>query len=114
MSWYFAALRKYLDFGGRARRTEYWMFTLFNVLISCALALIDRFKGNLNAQAGIGLLSGVYSLAMLLPALAVSVRRLHDTDRSGWWILFGLIPCAGIVVLLFFMVKDGTPGANQY
>jgi len=83
MNWYLEALRKYAVFSGRARRKEYWFFTLFNVLISIILAFIDNMIGTFSSETGVGLLGGVYSLAVLVPGLAVSVRRLHDTDHSG-------------------------------
>jgi uncharacterized membrane protein YhaH (DUF805 family) len=114
MNWYLEALRKYAVFSGRARRKEYWFFTLFNVLISIILAFIDNMIGTFSSETGVGLLGGVYSLAVLVPGLAVSVRRLHDTDHSGWWLLIGLAPCVGVIVLFVFMVMDSTPGHNQY
>lgn len=114
MNWYLEVLKKYADFGGRARRKEYWMFTLFNVLFSFVLGILDGFLGTVSRDAGIGLLGGLYTLAVLLPSLGVSVRRLHDTDHSGWWLLIALVPCVGAIVLLIFMVRDSTPGPNQY
>ncbi len=114
MSWYLEVLKKYAVFSGRARRKEYWYFFLFNVLITIVLLVIDGMTGTLNAEAGIGLLGGIYALAVLIPALAVSVRRLHDTDRSGWWLLIMLIPLIGVIVILVFMVQDSKPGENQY
>jgi uncharacterized membrane protein YhaH (DUF805 family) len=114
MNWYIQSLKKYADFSGRARRMEYWMFVLFNVLISIVLAFIDKATGTLNADYGIGLLGGIFSLAVLVPGLAVSVRRLHDTGRSGWWLLIGLIPLVGVIVLIVFMLQAGKPGSNQY
>lgn len=114
MSWYLEVLKKYAVFSGRARRKEYWYFFLFNVLITIVLLVIDGMTGTLNAEAGIGLLGGIYALAVLIPALAVSVRRLHDTDRSGWWLLIMLIPLIGVIVILVFTVQDSKPGENQY
>ena len=114
MNWYLEVLKKYAVFSGRARRKEYWMFFLFNLIITLVLALIDSLMGTFSPQAGLGLLSGLYSLAVLIPSIAVTVRRLHDTGRSGWWILIGLIPFIGGIVLLIFMVLDSEPGANQY
>lgn len=112
MQWYLKVLRQYADFNGRARRTEYWMFTLFSVIISVILAILDSV---LDASAGgFGLLQGLYSLAVLLPSLAVGARRLHDTGRSGWWLLIGLIPLVGAIVLLVFFVLDGERGPNAY
>ncbi|MDH4322283.1 MAG: DUF805 domain-containing protein [Desulfobulbaceae bacterium] len=112
MRWYLQVLRKYAVFAGRAGRQEYWWFFLFNLVFSLALGLVEIVTGWFGA--GIGLLSALYSLAMCVPSLAVTVRRLHDTGRSGWWVLVGLIPLLGVVVLLVFMVRDGAPGENQY
>lgn len=108
MNWYLEVLKKYAVFSGRARRTEYWMFFLFNIIIGFVLGFIEGLFG------GPGVLGMIYSLAVLIPGIAVSVRRLHDTDRTGWWILIGLIPVIGAIVLLVFMVLDGTPGQNKY
>jgi len=101
-------LKQYAVFSGRARRTEYWMFVLFNVLAAIALAIVD---GLVDAK---GALSAVYSLAVLIPSLAVTVRRLHDTDRGGLWILISLIPLIGGIILLVFMLQEGTRGDNQF
>lgn len=114
MNWYLDVLKNYATFGGRARRKEFWFFTLFNVLISIGLTIIDGITGLLNAAIGIGVLSGLYSLAVLIPSIAVTARRLHDTDRSGWWILIAFLPIIGAIVLLVFMVLEGTSGDNQY
>jgi uncharacterized membrane protein YhaH (DUF805 family) len=114
MNWYLDVLRKYAEFGGRAKRKEYWMFILFNAIFFSILMFIDRMLGTLSAQGGIGLLSGLYLLAVLLPSIAVTVRRLHDTGRSGWWILIYLIPIVGPIILLVFMLQDSTPGYNQH
>ena len=113
MSWYLAVLKKYAVFSGRARRKEYWFFILFNLIITIVLTMIDGAMGGLG-EGGIGILSGIYSLAVFLPSLAVTIRRLHDTDRTGWWFLIAFIPLIGAIVLLVFMVLDGTPAANQY
>ncbi len=107
MNWYLEVLKKYAVFDGRARRKEYWFFVLFNILISIVAAIID-------AGTGLGFLGLVYSLAVLIPAIAVSVRRLHDTDRSGWWLLIVLVPIVGAIVLLVFMVQDSQPGPNHF
>ncbi|MDP1666809.1 MAG: DUF805 domain-containing protein [Methylobacter sp.] len=114
MNWYLEVLKKYAEFNGRASRQEYWFFMLFNIIISAFFATIDFFSGTFNAETGVGLLSGLYSLAVLIPGIAVTVRRLHDTDRSGWWLLIPLIPVIGGIVLFIFMVQDSTSGDNQY
>ena len=113
MSWYITVLKKYAVFSGRARRKEYWMFVLFNFIFALALGLIEGIL-QINAGGNYSVLSTIYSLAVLVPSLAVAVRRLHDTNRSGWWLLIGLIPLAGAIVLLVFMVQDSQPGENQY
>jgi uncharacterized membrane protein YhaH (DUF805 family) len=88
---------------------------LFNILVSIVLAGIDALLfGTLDSGMGVGLLSGIYGLAILIPSLAVSVRRLHDIDRSGWWILIALVPLIGTIVLLVFALLEGTAGPNRY
>ena len=114
MNWYLEVLRKYAVFSGRARRKEFWYFTLFNVLINFGLDFVDAFVGTFNHEIGVGLLGGLYALAVLIPGIAVTVRRLHDTGRTGWWFLIVLIPIIGLIVLLIFMVLDSTPGTNEY
>ena len=108
MDWYMAVLKKYADFSGRARRREYWMFVLINFLIGCALGVIGALVH------GLVFLSWVYSLAVLVPSIAVSVRRLHDTGRSGWWLLIGLIPLIGALILLYWFCQPSAQGANEY
>jgi uncharacterized membrane protein YhaH (DUF805 family) len=114
MNWYLVALKKYAVFAGRARRKEFWFFTLFNVLIAVTLAMIDMYTGTFDEEVGLGLLSGLYALAMIVPSIAVTVRRLHDTDRSGWWYLLVFVPLIGGLVILVFMFLDGTPGSNRF
>ncbi|HKK77233.1 MAG TPA: DUF805 domain-containing protein [Saprospiraceae bacterium] len=111
--WYLKVLRSYSDFSGRARRSEFWYFVLFNFLISLGLGAIDAILG-LEMGGNVGILGLLYSLFVLIPSLAVAVRRLHDTDRTGWWILIGLIPIIGFIVLIVFYVQEGTPGENEY
>jgi len=113
MNWYLQALKQYAVFKGRARRKEYWFFALFNLIVSIVLT-VDYMTGSLDPELGVGLLSGIYSLAILIPSLAVTVRRLHDTDRTGWWVLIAFIPFIGAIVLLVFMLLDSKPGDNQY
>lgn len=115
MNWYLDVLKnKYAQFSGRARRREYWMYFLIGMLVSIALVIVDAITGTLSVEAGIGLLSGVYSLAVLLPSLAVTVRRLHDTDRSGWWILIAIVPFLGAIVLIVFLCLDSNAGDNRF
>ncbi|WP_419875402.1 DUF805 domain-containing protein [Candidatus Pristimantibacillus sp. PTI5] len=108
MQWYLKALKNYVGFTGRARRMEYWNFILFNIIISIALAIVETLVGLT------GVLTGLYSLAMLLPSLAVGVRRLHDIGKSGLWLLIGFIPLVGAIVLLVFAFMEGEEGNNQY
>jgi uncharacterized membrane protein YhaH (DUF805 family) len=104
--------QKYVDFSGRARRSEYWFFLLFTVVVSIVASIIDTILGT-RSSAGTGLIQGLAGLALLLPGLAVGVRRLHDTSRSGWWLLIGLVPFVGGIVLIVFFVQD-SHGENQY
>lgn len=114
MHWYLSALRKYATFAGRARRREYWSFVLFSLVIVVALTIVDMAAGLWNYDARIGALSALYLVATLLPGLAVAVRRLHDTGRTGWWLLVGFVPVIGNIVLLVFFLLDSTPGDNQF
>ena len=116
MNWYVEVLKKYAVFEGRAGRQEFWMFVLFNLIISLALGIADAILGTRigTGSSSTGVLGGLYSLAVLIPSLAVTVRRLHDTGRSGWWWFIGLVPFVGWIVLLVFMVLDGDAGANTY
>lgn len=114
MNWYLEALRKYAVFDGRARRMEYWMFVLINCLIVVVLSVVDTVVGIFSLGNSIGALTGLYWLVVLVPSVAVTVRRLHDTDRSGWWALLALLPLLGTIVLFVFCVLDGTPGANRF
>lgn len=113
MSWFLKALGQYATFSGRARRKEYWYFVLFQILIAIVLSFVDVFMG-LMSEHGWGLLSSIFWLALLLPSIAVGVRRLHDTGRSGWWLLLVFIPLVGALVVLFFTVQDSEPETNQY
>ena len=97
----------YVNFEGRASRAEFWWWVLFAILVSIAANIID-------AIIGAPIFSLLAGLGLLLPNLAMSVRRLHDTNRSGWWILIGLIPLIGFIVLLIFSLEQGTPGPNEH
>ncbi|MBQ9431713.1 MAG: DUF805 domain-containing protein [Kiritimatiellae bacterium] len=110
-----AVTTKYLDFSGRARRKEYWGFTLFDFIIIVAIGFVShRLRGSILPTA-IGSLSTFYSLAVLLPRLAVTVRRLHDCDKSGWWFFIFLIPIIGPIWLcLLLLIREGTLGANRF
>ena len=113
MHWYLDVLKKYAVFGGRARRKEYWLFTLFNMIIAYGLLAIDYLVGT-DYGSNMGLLYTLYILATLLPSLAVFVRRLHDTGRSGWWFFIGFVPLVGAIILIVFMVLDSQSGSNKY
>ena len=89
------------------------MFTLFNIIVSFVLGIIDGL-GGLMTESGIGMLGLLYTLAVLLPSIAVGVRRLHDIDKSGWWLLLVFIPLIGAIVLLVFAVMEGTRGSNRF
>ncbi|MBT4723128.1 DUF805 domain-containing protein [Candidatus Falkowbacteria bacterium] len=114
MNWYLAVLKNYAGFSGRARRKEYWMFTLFNIIFAIVAMILDNVLGIAMAEIGYGPLYGLYALAMLIPGLAVSVRRLHDVGKSGWMLLIALIPLIGAIWLLVLMLTDSNPGENQY
>lgn len=107
MEWYLKVLRQYADFDGRARRKEYWMFVLFNFLLSIGVSAIDYMLGT-------SFLGMIYSLAVLVPSIAVGVRRLHDIGKSGWMLLVGLIPLVGVIWLLVLFASEGHIGPNQY
>ncbi|MFF6781726.1 DUF805 domain-containing protein [Streptomyces sp. NPDC012510] len=107
MHWFIEVLKKYAVFSGRARRTEYWMFTLVSSLIWLGLWVLGL---SIDSEVP----EFVFLAAVFLPSLAVSVRRLHDTGRSGWWVLIGIIPCVGTIVTIIFMATEGQRDANQY
>ncbi len=108
MNWYLDVLKKYAVFSGRARRTEYWMFVLFNLIFTIVAIVLDFIIGTYV------LFYVVYVLAVFIPGLAVSVRRLHDVGKSGWMFLIVLIPIIGGIWLLVLMVTNGDLGENQY
>lgn len=114
MKWYLKAFKNYANFNGRARRKEYWMFTLFNIIFLIIAAILDNAMGMTFGPVGYGILYALYALATLIPNLAVTVRRLHDTGKSGWMILVGIIPLIGGIWLLVLMCTDGNPGENKY
>ncbi len=100
-------VEKYSDFNGRARRSEYWYWTLFNVVVALiASAIASVLKAPV--------LASIWSIAVLIPSLAVCIRRLHDIGKSGWYYLFILIPIVGLVLLLVWFTRDSQPGSNQY
>lgn len=106
MNWYLKVLKKYATFSGRAQRAEYWYFTLFSAIIIIILSVLDTITGLYNYETDLGLLSSIYALGILIPNIAVAVRRLHDIGKSGWWLLLILIPIIGVIVIFIFMVLD--------
>ena len=123
MHWYVKVLRAYAVLGGRAHRREYWMFTLVSAIVTVVAVLSDQVLGTAtvivlgyqpDVEIHFGLLELIYSFAVLVPSWAVAVRRLHDIDRSGWWVLLTFVPIVGWIVLLVFAVQDGTRGANRF
>ena len=109
MKWYFTVLRKYAVFAGRSRPKEYWMFVLMSAVVVLVLGFVNGLMG-----ADVPTLPVAYTLAVVLPGLAVTVRRLHDTDRSGWWLLILLVPIVGAIVFLVFMANPGGEMANRF
>jgi uncharacterized membrane protein YhaH (DUF805 family) len=105
-------LRQYVGFTGRARRSEYWWFALFGLIVSIVADLIDAMLGTMS-DSNVGVFGAIVGLALLLPSIAVAIRRLHDTSRTGWWILIGLIPIVGWIILIVFYVQDSHPD-NEY
>lgn len=113
MDWYLKVLRNYFGFAGRARRKEYWMFILVNFILACVLAAIDNLLG-LKIGKNHELLSTLYTIVIFIPSWAVQFRRLHDTDRSAWWLLILLIPLLGWILILIFNCQRGTWGTNRF
>lgn len=110
MEYYLHVLKNYTVFNGRARRKEYWMFVLFNLLLSIAATVADYALFN----TGSGAISGLYALVLLIPSLAVGVRRLHDVGKSGWFLLIAFVPLVGVIWLLVLTCTEGTHGDNEY
>jgi uncharacterized membrane protein YhaH (DUF805 family) len=127
MKYYLKALKNYADFSGRARRKEYWLFTLYNIIIFVALVTLGALVGFPGGAEGVFVFVAFYMVGVLIPALAVSVRRLHDTGRSGWWLLLYFVPFGayfvpfgayfvpfGAIVVLVFLVQDSNPASNKF
>ncbi|OCG49727.1 hypothetical protein A9G35_11370 [Gilliamella sp. Choc5-1] len=110
MNWFIDCITKknYANFNGRARRKEYWMFILFYIILAFITIIIDKMIGSPLV------ITAILVSALFLPSLAVTVRRLHDTSKSGWWVLLQFIPYIGGIIILVFCVMDSTPGSNQY
>lgn len=114
MHWLSGPISKYAVWKGRATRSEYWYFILFTLLITIGLTVLDIMVGTFDEATGQGIISGLFSLFIFLPSLAVFVRRLHDTGRSGWWFWIALIPLIGLIVLLVFLCGDSQNDTNEY
>lgn len=106
MEYFMGPLKKYADFTGRATRKEYWMFILFYLIFYIACAIVDSVLGTF-------IFTAIYALGMLVPTISCAARRLHDTSRSGWWQLLGLIPLIGGIIVLVFLCQDSHPD-NQF
>ena len=105
--------KKYVNFSERARRKEYWLYTLCYTIVYTIIMYIDVSVGTIS-ETGIGTISSIFAIAMLLPSLGVLVRSLHDTNRSGWWILILLIPLVGIIWMIVLCCLQGTSGRNRF
>jgi len=103
LNWYLQPWKKYAEFTGRAGRMEYWLFTLVNIVVM-----------NVFLHVHLGIVSGIFAIASIIPGIAVAIRRLHDTNRSGWWILIALIPIIGAIILIVFTLLPGEEADNQY
>lgn len=123
MSLMFQPLKKYAEFSGRARRAEFWLFSLFIAIVEVVYIVLMAVTGNFDSSnygavngAGMALMGlfGIFCLAIIVPSLAVTFRRLHDTNRSAWWLLIGFLPFIGAVVLLIFYLLPGTAGSNRF
>jgi uncharacterized membrane protein YhaH (DUF805 family) len=115
MEWMLMPLRRYAEFSGRSQRKEYWMYALGLWIAVIVLSIIEGIVGLSGMVGGVyGPLVTLVLLGTLIPNIAVAIRRLHDIDKSGWWLLISLVPLVGSLVLLYFFVSDGTPGPNQF
>lgn len=111
--YFISGWKKATQFSGRANRSEFWWFVLFSFLVGIGVSIVDGAVGVGGAQ-GIGVISGLYGIASILPSLALAIRRLHDTNRSGWWLLIGLLPLIGPVVLIYFYVLESHSGKTEF
>lgn len=114
IDWAMRPLTKYANFADRAPRAEYWWFYLLTIVAYTVAMIIDSVIGNAGILGSYGILSVAVFLGLLVPSLAAGVRRLHDTDRSGWWLLIAFVPLVGAIVLLVFWVSEGTRGDNRF
>ena len=115
MEWYLKVMKEnFSNFSGRARRKEYWMFILFNMIFGFVAMLLDNLLGIADPVIGYGAIYGLYTLALIIPGIAVAVRRLHDLGKSGWMLLIAFIPLIGAIWLIVLMCTDSNAGENQY
>lgn len=114
MNYYLKVLKQYSNFKGRARRKEYWMFTIFNIIFGGIAMTLDSVFGIAIEGVGYGPLYGIYALVLFIPGLAVAVRRLHDIGKSGWMLLITLIPLIGVIWLLVLLLTDSNSEENLY
>lgn len=114
MKYYIKAFNNFSNFNGRARRKDYWMYLLFNLIFAMVAIILDNVFGLAFESIGYGVIYLLYALITFIPSLSVSVRRLHDKSKSGWYLLLAIIPIIGGIVLLFILAADGDPGENEY
>ena len=114
MEWATLPLKRYAEFSGRSRRKEYWMFFLLCLVVALVIGFVEGMLGLSGMIGPYGPLSTLFLLAILVPSIAVGIRRLHDTGRSGWWILIAFVPIVGGLILLVFYVLEGNRGPNEY
>lgn len=115
MSWYLIAWQRAADFSGRSRRKEYWIFNLFNAIIAVALVLVAVLLSDQNKPSSIPFFPVfLYCLVVCVPSLSVTIRRLHDIGKSGWWYFITFVPVIGGIILFIFTLLDGEPNANQW
>lgn len=114
MEWMMMPLQRYADFSGRSRRKEYWMFFLFVIIVALVLGIVEGVLGLTGMIGPYGPLTALFLLGIIIPGIAVQVRRFHDQDKTGWFVLLGLIPIVGGLIVLVFMCLEGTRGPNQY
>jgi len=114
MNWFIEGLKAYAVFSGRASRKAYWNFFLVYLIVSIVATALDAIIGKLDMKSGFGPISGLFYLGTLLPSTGIAVRRLHDTDRRGWWVLVLLLPLVGLVWYCVLLARAGTPGPNRF
>jgi uncharacterized membrane protein YhaH (DUF805 family) len=115
IEWIMMPLKRYADFSGRSRRKEYWFFVLGVFIAAIVLSIIEKIAGLSGMVGGIyGPLTTILLLGVIIPSIAVQVRRFHDQDKSGWFVLLSLIPFLGAIIVLVFMFIEGTKGPNRF